>query len=42
VIEKSTDKELQDKWCPSKEEIESEAGISAWDGKAVVGKEVRG
>lgn len=29
VIEKSTDKELQDKWCPSKEEIEREAGISS-------------
>ncbi|KAM0248168.1 hypothetical protein ACHAP5_003549 [Fusarium lateritium] len=29
VIEKSTDKELQDKWCPSKEGIESEAGLSA-------------
>ncbi|RGP65934.1 ww domain-containing oxidoreductase [Fusarium longipes] len=29
VIEKSTDKALQDKWCPSKEEIEREAGISS-------------
>ncbi|KAF5613550.1 WW domain protein [Fusarium subglutinans] len=29
VIEKSTDKELQGKWCPSKEEIEREAGISS-------------
>ncbi|KAF4495722.1 hypothetical protein FAGAP_8141 [Fusarium agapanthi] len=29
VIEESTDKELQDKWCPSKEEIEREAGISS-------------
>ncbi|KAM0345937.1 hypothetical protein ACHAPU_005990 [Fusarium lateritium] len=28
VIETSTDKELQDKWCPSKDEIEREAGIS--------------
>ncbi|KAJ4269506.1 hypothetical protein NW762_001167 [Fusarium torreyae] len=29
VIEKSTDKALQDKWSPSKEEIEREAGISS-------------
>ncbi|KAI1019059.1 hypothetical protein LB503_009267 [Fusarium chuoi] len=29
VIEESTDKELQDKWCPSKEDIEREAGISS-------------
>ncbi|CAG1975032.1 unnamed protein product [Fusarium graminearum] len=28
MIEKSTDKALQDKWCPSKEEIERDAGIS--------------
>ncbi|RSL67011.1 hypothetical protein CEP53_003142 [Fusarium sp. AF-6] len=28
VIEKSTDKALQDKWCPSKEEIERDEGIS--------------
>lgn len=29
VIEKSLDKKLQDKWCPSKEELEREAGISS-------------
>jgi NAD(P)-dependent dehydrogenase (short-subunit alcohol dehydrogenase family) len=29
TIEKSTDKALQDKWCPSKEEIERDAGISS-------------
>jgi hypothetical protein len=29
VIELSTDKALQDKWCPSKEEIERDAGISS-------------
>lgn len=29
VIEKSLDKELQDKWSWSKEEIEKEAGIAA-------------
>ncbi|KAM5345857.1 hypothetical protein ACJ41O_011718 [Fusarium nematophilum] len=29
VIETSTDKALQDKWCPSKEEIERDEGISA-------------
>jgi hypothetical protein len=29
VIEKSTDKQLQDKWCPSKEEIERGVGISS-------------
>ncbi|KAF4990179.1 hypothetical protein FGRMN_8600 [Fusarium graminum] len=28
VIETSTDKELQDKWCPSKEEIESDSIMS--------------
>lgn len=28
TIEKSLDKALQDKWSPSKEEIEAEAGIS--------------
>lgn len=27
VIENSTDKELQDRWCPSKEDIEREADI---------------
>ncbi|KAF5014006.1 hypothetical protein FDECE_36 [Fusarium decemcellulare] len=29
VIETSVDKALQDKWCPSKEEIERDEGISA-------------
>lgn len=29
VIEKTTDKALQDKWCPSKEDIERDEGISA-------------
>lgn len=29
VYEKSLDKELQNKWCPSKDEIEKETGISA-------------
>ncbi|KAF4466125.1 hypothetical protein FALBO_7013 [Fusarium albosuccineum] len=29
VIEASVDKALQDKWCPSKEEIERDEGISA-------------
>ncbi|POR35559.1 Uncharacterized protein TPAR_04260 [Tolypocladium paradoxum] len=29
VYEKSLDKELQNKWCPSKDEMEKETGISA-------------
>lgn len=29
VIAQSLDKELQDKWCPSKEQIESEEGLAA-------------
>ena len=29
VIAQSLDKDLQDKWSPSKEEIEAEAGLSA-------------
>jgi hypothetical protein len=29
VYEKSLDKALQDKWCPSLEEIEREEGLSA-------------
>lgn len=29
TIEKSLDKKLQDKWCPSTEEIEAEEGITA-------------
>lgn len=28
VIGKSVDKDLQDKWCPSREEIEKDAGIA--------------
>jgi hypothetical protein len=29
VFADSLDKELQDKWCPSKEEIEAEEGLAA-------------
>jgi hypothetical protein len=29
VYGKTLDKKLQDKWCPSKEEIEKEEGLSA-------------